>query len=174
MFETSRLRLRAGLERDIDGLVSGLNDWTVAQWLVRPPFPYSEVDARQFIQSTRSEDTAAFTGRYVIADRHTDELLGVASLEPVGERAELGYWLRRSAQGHGYMKEAAAALLRQGARSLPGNSTVFAKTDPDNGASQSVLLRLGFKMIAEQPRGAASRRDASTVFLYEAPTRDYL
>jgi ribosomal-protein-alanine N-acetyltransferase len=172
MIETSRLRLRQGLERDVEGLVAALNDWTVAQWLIRPPFPYSAEDARRFIQWTRAED-GVFGGRYVIADRQSDALLGVVSLEPADDRAELGYWLRPAAQGRGYMKEAVAALLHEAAWT-PGNvSTAFATTDPDNFASQAVLRGVGFSKSAERVRTVTNRRNSTILLLYEAPLNAY-
>ena len=172
MIETSRLRLRTGRQRDAEGLVAALNDWNVAQWLIRPPFPYSAEDARQFIQWTLSEGDG-FDRRCVIADRQSDALLGVVSLEASGDRAELGYWLCPAAQRRGYMREAAAALLREAARAPGAVSTAFATTDPDNIASQAVLLGIGFSRSGEQARMAANRRNSTTQFLYEAPFSAY-
>jgi len=167
MIETARLRLRHGLERDVDGLVAALNDWTVAQWLIQPPYPYRAEDGRQFIRSTSSEH--GIGGRYIIADRHSDALLGVIALSPAGDRAELGYWLCLAAQRQGYMREAAAALLGRAARRAGGVHTVFATTDPDNLPSQAVLLALGFEQRGEQARPTPSRRNHSLLRLFEAP-----
>jgi RimJ/RimL family protein N-acetyltransferase len=167
MIETARLRLRPGFERDVDGLVAALNDWTVAQWLIQPPYPYRAEDARQFIRATASED--GIGGRYIIADRGTDALLGVVGLTPSGGRVELGYWLCPVAQRQGYMREAAAASLGRAARRAGGVHTVFATTDPDNLPSQAVLLALGFERRGEQARPAPSRRNHSVLRLFEAP-----
>lgn len=167
MIETARLRLRPGLERDVEGLVAALNDWTVAQWLIQPPYPYRVEDARHFIRSTLSDD--GIGGRCVIADRLTDALLGVVGLTPSGDRVELGYWLCSAAQRQGYMREAAAALLGRAARRAGGVHTVFATTDPDNLPSQAVLLALGFERRGEQARATPSRRKNSVLRLFEAP-----
>jgi RimJ/RimL family protein N-acetyltransferase len=171
MIETARLRLRQGLERDAEGLVAALNDWDVAQWLIQPPYPYRLEDAQAFIRSTWAADGAS--GRYIVADRHSDILLGVLTLTPAAGRAELGYWLGRAAQRQGYMREAAAALLGQAARGLSGVATIFATTDPDNTASQAVLLALGFTRRAERPRPVASGRNHSVLHLYEAALAAY-
>lgn len=167
MIETARLRLRQGTEADILGLVAALNDWDVAQWLSRPPFPYSEDDARAFLRWSQPRAEAAPPTGYVVADLRTDRLFGVASLEPQGESAELGYWLARSVQGHGLMKEAAAAILEEGRKRAVRVRTVYATTDPENHRSQAVLLECGFRKVAEEPRETPTRRGCSMVFRFE-------
>jgi RimJ/RimL family protein N-acetyltransferase len=171
MIETARLRLRRGTEADIPGLVAALNDWEVAQWLQRPPFPYSPDDARAFLRWSRAHEEAAPPTAYVAADRASDRVLGVVSLEPQGERAELGYWLVPAAQGRGLMREAVGALLRHGADGLPGVRVVHATTDPDNRRSQAVLLACGFRKFAEEVREQPTRRGGSVLFRFERDLR---
>lgn len=171
MIETARLRLRQGTEADIPGLVAALNDWEVAQWLARPPFPYSEDDARVFLRWSRPRGEAAPPTAYVVADRDTDRLLGVASLEPQGDYAELGYWLARAAHGRGFMKEAAVAVLEEGAKRAVKVGTVYATTDPENRPSQAVLLGCGFRKVAEEAREPPTRRGGSVVFRFERDIR---
>jgi RimJ/RimL family protein N-acetyltransferase len=171
MIETTRLRLRRGTEADIPGLVAALNDWGVAQWLQRPPFPYSGDDARAFLRWSRALEEAAPPVAYVVADRASGRLLGVASLEPEGERAELGYWLAPAAQGRGLMREAAGALLEHGASGPPGVRIAHATTDPDNRRSQAVLLACGFRKVAEEVREQPTRRGGSVLFRFERDLR---
>ncbi len=167
MIETARLRLRRGTEADIPGLVAALNDWNVAQWLSRPPFPYSADDGRAFLRWSQPHGESAPPVAYVVADRPTDRPLGVVSLEPERDRAELGYWLTPAAQGRSYMREAAAALLEEGSKRLPGVRNAYATTDPDNRASQAVLLGCGFRKVAEEARTQPTRRGSSVVFRFE-------
>ncbi len=169
MIETARLRLRRGTTADIPGLVAALNDWTVAQWLQRPPFPYSADDACALLHWSRAHEEAAPPAAYVVADRASDRLLGVASLEPQEARAELGYWLIPTAQGRGSMREAVGALLEDGPMRLPGVRTVYATTDPDNYRSQAVLLASGFRKVAEEIRDKPTRRGGSVLFRFERP-----
>ena len=171
MIETARLRLRRGTEADIPGLVAALNDWDVAQWLQRPPFPYSADDARAFLRWSGAHGASAPPVAFVVADRFSDRLLGTASLEPDEDRAELGYWLAPGAQGRGLMREAALALLDDGAGRLPGVRTAYATTDPGNRRSQAVLLACGFAKVAEEARENPTRRGGSVVFRYERGLR---
>jgi RimJ/RimL family protein N-acetyltransferase len=171
MIETARLRLRRGTDADTPDLVAALNDWNVAQWLQRPPFPYSAHDARAFLRWSGAHERSAPPVAWVLADRASDRLLGVASLEPRGESAELGYWLTPAAQGRGLMREAVAALLEHGADGLPGARTAYATTDPDNHRSQAVLLALGFRKVAEEAREEPTRRGGSVLFRFERALR---
>jgi RimJ/RimL family protein N-acetyltransferase len=169
--ETSRLRLRPGDDGDIDGLCAGLNDWSVAQWLVRPPYPYERHHAESFIALTQRSDRSGFHPFRIVAARDTNLLLGVISLEPSGDRAELGYWLLPSAHGRGYMVDAAVAMLSEGAAQLPEVSVVYATTDPDNLRSQAVLSRLAFKRVGQQPRRGEGRRPSPISLLFERSLR---
>jgi RimJ/RimL family protein N-acetyltransferase len=163
--ETARLCLRTAHEGDVGAIVEALNDWSVAQWLARPPFPYSQTDAQAFIAWTR-EHRAVF----VIADRETDELLGCISLEPTGDRAELGYWMRPSKQGRGYAGEAMRGILALGFEEMHV-ATVFATVDPANERSRNLLLRNGFALVGRREREVPSRRGArdSLFFVRFAP-----
>ncbi len=167
MIETARLRLRRGAAADIPDLVAALNDWNVAQWLARAPFPYSEDDARAFLRWSQPHGEPATPRAYVVADCVSDRLLGVASLERQEDGAELGYWLVPAAQGRGYMREAVPALLEGGSKRFPDLRTAFATTDPDNRPSQAVLLGCGFLKVAEEARERPTRRGGSVVLRFE-------
>lgn len=169
MIETARLRLRQGTEGDIPDLVAALNDWNVAQGLARPPYPYSTDDARGFLRWSRPPPGALASPKaHVVADRLSDRLLGVVSLETQDcGGAELGYWLAPAAQGQGYMREAVAVVLKDGLGRLPGAATVHATTDPENHRSQAVLLSFGFREVAVEARRPPTRRGTSFVVRFE-------
>lgn len=56
---------------------------------------------------------------------------------------EIGYWLRRSAEGHGYMTEAVQLLTRMAFDTLAANR-VEIRMDTRNTRSEQVPKRLGF------------------------------
>ena len=73
-----------------------------------------------------------------------DRLVGGISFRVSEEnksQAELGYWLRKSAVGHGYATLAAKALTHYAS---PRFDRIFAEVHPDNTASQKVLERSGY------------------------------
>ena len=166
MIETRRLRLREPDEKDVPGFVEALNDWKVAQWLVRPPYPYRESDAHDFFRWARSSDENGFNAKFVIADRATDELHGVVTIEPFKGRAELGYWLKSSSFGRGYMTGAVTALLRYARPALP-SVVIYATIDPENRRSERVLVTSGFHVAGRYDMRTKRKRGTSEVLLFE-------
>jgi RimJ/RimL family protein N-acetyltransferase len=61
---------------------------------------------------------------------------------------EIGYWLRASAEGHGYLTEAARLLIPFAARGLRANRLEI-RCDAPNVRSAAVAERLGFTREAE-------------------------
>ncbi len=78
---------------------------------------------------------------------HEDGLIGGINLNNVArgaaQYASLGYWLDELSQGHGYMGEAAGAVLSYAFDTL-GLFRVNAATLPHNMRSRRMLERLGF------------------------------
>jgi RimJ/RimL family protein N-acetyltransferase len=163
LIDTPRLSLRPIRATDIPAIAAGLNDWTIAQWLARAPYPYivNDVDAYAVEAAT-----AHAAGRFAIADRSTDVLLGAIGIENGTDERELGYWLGRGHWGRGLMSEAVAAIVDHAFGAL-GVRRLFATTDPDNAASQRVLLKAGFRQIGSQPADPPTRRGHATRSLFE-------
>ena len=61
---------------------------------------------------------------------------------------EIGYGILDEFQGHGYATEAVNLAIKW-AFDQPGIAAVEAETDPDNRASQKVLMKCGFKASGE-------------------------
>jgi len=79
-------------------------------------------------------------------------------------RASMGWWCAEAHQGHGYIREAAAALLPVVFERL-GVSVVEAGAQPDNHASFAVMRALGMKPMGVRTTYAAARaRDEPTLF----------
>lgn len=137
---TERLVLRPLTRDDIPDIVAGLNDYDVSRWLTVVPYPYTAADGEDFLSFL---DTGAPLDGFGLT-REGGPVMGV-----VGIDGSLGYWLGRAYHGHGYMTEAAAALVghyfaETGAETL--KSGYFA----GNAASASVLGKLGFRPIGEE------------------------
>ena len=152
--ETPRLRLRPFARADIGPIVAGLNDWTIAQWLSRTPFPYAVSDAEAWLADA---DKAHAGGRFAIADRTSDGLIGAIGIEPDGDDRELGYWLGIDHWGRGLVGEAVGALVSAAFGTL-GVRRLHATTDPDNARSQRVLLKAGFRQVGAKPADPPTRR----------------
>lgn len=81
-----------------------------------------------------------------IWERHSGRYLGSSGLHPRDwdvPAFEVGYWLRRSAEGHGYVSET-VRLLTQLAFETLGANRLFLRCDAQNERSAAVARRLSF------------------------------
>jgi 8-oxo-dGTP diphosphatase len=151
-FLTTRLRLRSLQPSDAADLVAHLNDWEVARWLARPPYPYTAADADEFIAFAQAHHAVPDPLLFAIANAGTNRLMGVAGIETRPDGAgELGYWLGRSFWGRGYGQEAALATIAR-ARAA-GIVRFVAFVHRDNLRSRGLLERCGFR-----PAGTSLRQ----------------
>jgi len=152
VIETSRLGMRALHDGDLADLVTLANNWQVACWLSTMPYPYTEADGREWIARVQHDHAIGRPRRFAIALKEADRLIGGVGLDgSTGDDSEepaLGYWLGQPHWGKGYAREAGAAVIDYGLRTL-GMQTIRACTDPSNLASQQVLLRCGLRKVGE-------------------------
>ena len=125
--EESREHIRAWLPfADAHQTIEETRDWIthrVADWLLR-----DEMGTGVFLR-----EDGAFLGGLGLHPRSWE--IGYF---------ELGYWLRASAEGHGYMREAVSLLIEFAARDLLA-SRLEIRCDARNARSAGVAEGLGFK-----------------------------
>jgi len=152
MIETARLRLRSLRDGDLADLVLLINNWEVARWVSAVPHPYTEANGREWIAVVQQDHATGRPQRFAIVLRETDRLIGGVGLDgSTGDGSDepaLGYWLGQPYWGNCYAREAVAAVIDYGLRTL-GMATIRAYTDPANLASQKVLLHCGLKKVGE-------------------------
>jgi RimJ/RimL family protein N-acetyltransferase len=152
IIETERLRMRAHRDDDLTDLVVLAGNREIARWTATIPHPYSETDGREWIARVQENHAAGQPRRFAIALKETDRLIGGVGLDgSTGDSSDepaLGYWLGLPYWGNGYAREAVAAVIDYGFRTL-GLKTIRAYTDPGNTASQKVLLQCGLKNVGE-------------------------
>jgi RimJ/RimL family protein N-acetyltransferase len=152
VIETARLRVRSYRDDDLADLVALAGNWEIARWVATIPHPYTEADGREWIARVQENHATGRPHRFAIALKKTDRLIGGVGLDGTtgdgSEEPALGYWLGQPYWGNGYAREAAAAVIDYGFRTL-GLETIRAYTDPGNAASQRVLLHCGLKRIGE-------------------------
>jgi len=145
VLESERLKLRAFEDRDVARLVHTCAPKNVAQNTRTLPHPFTEKDARDFLERCAREYAE---GKFICwaACRKPDGLL----VAHVGMRtnrahnnAELGYIVAPDEQGKGYATESALAAIRW-AFGPAGLHRVEAGWYPHNPASGRVLEKLGF------------------------------
>jgi RimJ/RimL family protein N-acetyltransferase len=165
VIETGRLRMRSLCDGDLIDLVTLAGNWQVARWLATMPHPYTGADGREWIARVQQDHATGRPRRFAIALKETDRLIGGVGLDgSTGDESEepaLGYWLGEPHWGNGYAREAVAAVIDYGLRTL-GMATIRAYTDPSNLASRRVLLHCGLVQVGEieliQPTRNGARR----------------
>jgi len=120
-------------------ITDGLRDWEVTRWLSSVPWPYRRQDADWFIAEAEAGRVAP------LAITRDNALLGVIAID-----GELGYWLARPHWRHGYMPEAAAAVVD--AFFTDGGDDLASSYLVGNGRSAAVLSGLGFRETGRQMR----------------------
>lgn len=130
IIETPRLRLRPPVLDDCADIVGLISDWQVVRWLSSPPYPYGARDAHHFVTEIANDRTYAIEIDGAFA--------GIVSI-----LSELGYWLGRPYWQHGYMTEAAGALVADHFR--VDDTALVSGHFLGNQGSCNVLTKLGFR-----------------------------
>lgn len=138
--ETPRLRIRPYTEQDIPELVRLIGSREVAATTLRIAHPYTERDARAFLELAEEPDKLWLT----ITLRANDRQIGGVGLriDHDQQHAELGYWLGLPYWGQGYATEAAREMLRYGFEELEIHR-IYASHFKHNPASGQVLKKIG-------------------------------
>lgn len=149
---TPRLTMRPPAWPDADDMALWLSNPAVAHMLGPVPHPYASTDAIEWIGQVRRRP------HDLVYTIHRERLIGVVSIEDVGQTPRLGYWLAAPWHGRGFMTEAARRLLVHAFAvcRLPAvRSSVFA----DNPASLRVQQKLGFAVNGRGETWCRSRRE---------------
>lgn len=141
---TERLILRPFRLSDAPDIQHLAGAREVAEMTINIPHPYETGMAEQWIAS-HADSLRSGTGVVcAITLKASGVLIGATGLaiNPVHQRAELGYWIGRPYWGQGYATEAAAELLRFGFQTLKLNR-IHATHMSHNPASGRVMQNLG-------------------------------
>lgn len=149
---TPRLVVRAFRPDDAEALYATVADSRehIARWLLWTDQHGSVADSRAFIEQAREQWQQAQDFTFGVFARDSGALLGGLGLHPRAWNVpffEVGYWLAASAEGNGYMTEAASALVDYAIRDL-GALRVEIHCDALNTRSAAVARRLGFTQEA--------------------------
>jgi len=169
VIETARLRLRLLRDDDLADLVALIGNWEVARWVSSVPHPHSEADGREWIEMVQKDHATGCPRRFAVALKENDRIIGGVGLDgDTGTETDepaLGYWLGQPYWGKGYGREAVAAVIDYGFRTL-GIRTIRAYTDPSNTASQKVLLHCGLINVGEVELTKPTRHGARRAPLF--------
>ncbi|SDD64764.1 Protein N-acetyltransferase, RimJ/RimL family [Paenibacillus sp. UNCCL117] len=151
-FESARLLIRSPLWGDgpmvneaVKETLEELRPWMPWAQSV-PSLEASEEDIRR----ARLRFLERSDLRLLLLDKHTGRLVGCSGLHRidwVSRRFEIGYWLRTSCTGMGYMTEAVDAIEQFAIRELEANR-IEIRCDSRNLRSAKVAERSGYTLEA--------------------------
>lgn len=153
VLSSKRLLLRQPRHADVDAIRTLANNWEVARWMGRLPFPYQRNDAILFLEQIVPREAV-----WIVQDHDSATVFGVGGLTPheaLG-KVELGYWLGEEYWGNGFATEAIRAILGYafGPASLP---KVISGCFVDNKRSAHVLEKLGFHTVGTSMRSCMAQ-----------------
>lgn len=130
-------------------------------WLPWVPFQTAPEACQQYAELSMHDWDYGRAVRLSIRERPSRRLIGVVSVENLQHlnlSGELGYWIRKDANGRGLMTEAAGAVVQWAFR-VAGAHRIRVAAATDNHASLGVIRRLGFSFegISRQAEFVAGR-----------------
>lgn len=143
---TARLLLRPLESGDAPALVRLAGTREVAATTLRIPHPYSEDDARSFLDATAKDFKEGRAVVFAICLSPTRDLCGCVGLHisAAHRHAELGYWVGVPFWGKGIATEAAFAAVAFGFSSL-NLHRIYAHYFAGNDGSRRVLEKIGMR-----------------------------
>jgi RimJ/RimL family protein N-acetyltransferase len=106
--ESSRIILRNWEDDDVADLVDGLNNIEVAKWMAGIPFPYTEEDAKNFIEGAKNDDENVKIALAIVL-KENNKVIGGTEIRNINKKdgtAGGGIWLNEKYQKNGYGTEA--------------------------------------------------------------------
>lgn len=147
-FETERLIVRAPRWEDgpavNEAILESLPELQAWMHWARPAPTPEETEAN--VRRARLRFLQRLDLRLHVFDKQTGRFLSASGLHRIDwalRRFEIGYWLRTSETGHGYMTEAVAGIAAFAAREL-GAKRIEIRCDARNARSRRIPERLGF------------------------------
>lgn len=167
LLEGHGVRLRALREGDVPRIVEACSDERTSYWLGQMPSPYTEADARTWLELNTEGEAAGKKVTWAIVDPGADVLLGVINIFDVSPiDAEIGYWAHPDARGRGVMR-AAMRLTTQHAFDHLGVGRVRAFAALDNTASRHVIESNGYTQSGIERLGTTLRTGPADMALYD-------
>jgi|SRR5579871_131295 len=148
--QTARLTLRSFTAADAtESFVAA--DASVARYMSWNP-PVSEAEFETIWQKSLSDMKSGSQLSLVIRNSATREFLGSAGLHPAdADLLETGIWIKTSAQGQGYGREAVAALMAWAGGKFHASALLWPVVE-ENLPSRKLAESLGGKVIGSRQR----------------------
>lgn len=141
---TDRLVLTTPTLAHVPDIARLANNQRIYEVMARLPFPYTEADARFFVeQIVPNQDETCY------AITRDGVFMGIVGLTYDGDSApQLGYWLGEEYWGRGFATEAACAVVA--AAKAAGVPALRSRALASNAGSRNVLRKAGFAEIGQE------------------------
>lgn len=146
IIDSKRIVLRSWNDEDINDLVQGLNNINVSKWMAGVPYPYTENDAKNFIEYTKSLDGKSKISLAIVL-KENNKVIGGTEITNINTKdgtAGGGIWLNEEYQKNGYGTEAFSTKIKYAFEVL-GLRRMENGYFPGNDKSERMQLKLGFK-----------------------------
>lgn len=155
---TERLELSIPAEGDVDAITVAAQDPDVPRWTTLPS-PYERQHAEDFVgKAAEWWDAASELTWAVRSDGAWIGMIGLHRVDPRGS-AEIGYWMAAPARGHGFLGEAARAVVDFAFAAEPlGLARIEWRAHVGNIASARTARSLGFRYEGLLRQGLADDR----------------
>jgi RimJ/RimL family protein N-acetyltransferase len=140
--------LRFFVDDDVPAIAAACAEAEIARWLDQIPQPYTEADARAYVDLCGACWRERTMSTFAITDATTGELLGSVGVRHLGGleegTSEVGYWVKREARGRGVATQALRVVCAW-ALEQPGIARLQLRADVENRPSQRVAENAGFR-----------------------------
>lgn len=147
--ETHRLNLRRLISTDVNEILALRSNPEIMKFIPRPLITTQE-EALEFIITMDTTIDSNTVINWAITTKENDQLIGMIGyyrMKPENYRAEVGYILSAEYHGQGIMTEALQRVVQFGFEEM-GLNSIEAVIDPENIASEKVLLKTNFEKEA--------------------------
>lgn len=147
--ETPRMVLKNIGEAQLKDMFELRSDPELMKYIPRP-LCQNEEDAMALIRKVRMANDRGENINWAMTLKGSEEMfgfIGFARFHPEHFRAEVGYMIKKSHHGQGYVREALEPIFDFAFNEM-GMHSVEAVIDPDNKASEKILNHFGFEKEA--------------------------
>lgn len=145
---------------DVPRVTQACSAASTRAWLPALPAPYTEQDAREFVESREESHSRGDGVHWAVAGAGDGVLLGAVSVTGLAggtsRGGEIGYWTHPDARGRGVMTTAVRAAARHGLHTVAdgglGLERVLVRAAAPNAASRRVAEKAGFVEVGRDRR----------------------
>ena len=144
--ESKRLILRNWEDSDVEDIVEGLNNIEVSKWMASVPYPYTENDAKKFIEYAKSQDENVKISLAIVL-KSSNKVIGGTEIRNINKKdgtCSGGIWLNEKYQKNGYGTEAFSSRNRY-CFDILGLRRIENGYFKGNDKSHNMQLKLGYK-----------------------------